>query len=69
MNHWQMIALAYALTAVALAVEVALLFRRRRTAWRQARAWRDGDEPSGAMPEDPAVAAGHRAGPVGEANS
>jgi hypothetical protein len=44
MNHWQMIALAYALTFVAIALEVALLFRRRGNAWRQARAWLDAEE-------------------------
>jgi hypothetical protein len=38
MNHWQMIAIAYGLTFAALAVEVSLLFRRRRAALRQAQA-------------------------------
>ncbi len=46
MNHWQMIAFAYALTFVALALELALLFRRRRSALRQAQAWLDADEPT-----------------------
>jgi len=32
MNHWQMIVLAYALTGAAMALEVVLLFRRRRSA-------------------------------------
>jgi hypothetical protein len=41
MNHWQMIAVAYGLTFAALAVEVMLLFRRRRLAVEQARAWLD----------------------------
>jgi hypothetical protein len=40
MNHWQIIALAYALTFAALALELALLSRRRRSALRQAQAWR-----------------------------
>ena len=35
MNHWQMIAIAYGLTFAALALEVALLRRRRRAALRQ----------------------------------
>ncbi len=38
MNHWQMIAIAYVLTLAAVALEVVLLLRRRRAAWRQARA-------------------------------
>jgi hypothetical protein len=38
MNHWQMIAIAYVLTFAAVALEVVLLLRRRRAAWRQARA-------------------------------
>lgn len=37
MNHWQMIAIAYGLTFVALAVEVLLLRRRRLAALRQVR--------------------------------
>ena len=44
MNHWQIIALAYALTFAALALELALLSRRRRSALRQAQAWPDTDE-------------------------
>ena len=44
MNHWQMIAVAYGLTFAALAIEVALLFRRRRVALRQARASQDPDQ-------------------------
>ena len=38
MNHWQMIAIAYVLTFAAVALEVVLLRRRRRAAWRHARA-------------------------------
>ena len=38
MNHWQMIAIAYLLTFAAVALEVMLLRRRRRAAWRHARA-------------------------------
>jgi hypothetical protein len=37
MNHWQMIAIAYGLTFVALAAEVLLLRRRRLAALRQVR--------------------------------
>ncbi len=37
MTHWQVIAIAYGLTFLALAVEVALLVRRRRAALRQIR--------------------------------
>jgi heme exporter protein CcmD len=37
MAHWQVIAIAYGLTFLALAVEVALLVRRRRAALRQLR--------------------------------
>jgi len=44
MNHWQMIAIAYSLTFMALALEVALLFRRRRAAVRQAQTWLDADD-------------------------
>ena len=46
MNHWQMIAVAYGLTFAALAVEVMLLFRRRRLAVEQARAWLDDEAPA-----------------------
>ena len=44
MNHWQMIAIAYGLTFVALALEVTLLFGRRRAALRQAQGWLETDE-------------------------
>jgi heme exporter protein CcmD len=44
MNHWQMIAIAYGLTFAALAVEVALLVRRRQAALRELRASRDRDD-------------------------
>ena len=37
MTHWQSIIVAYGLTFAALAIEVALLLRRRRRAERQAR--------------------------------
>ena len=53
MNHWQMIAISYVLTFAALALEVVLLLRRRRAAWRQARASLSDGEP---------VDAGARAG-------
>ncbi len=36
MNHWQMIAIAYGLSFGALALEIALLVRRRRAALREA---------------------------------
>ena len=45
MNHWQMIAVAYALTFAALALEIVLLFRRRRAALRQAQDRTDADAP------------------------
>ncbi len=45
MNHWQMIAIAYVLTFAALALEIALLFRRRHAALRQAQAWVESDVP------------------------
>ena len=48
MNHWQMIILAYTLTGAALALEVALLWRRRRNAWRQAQAWSEVDDDASA---------------------
>jgi hypothetical protein len=51
MNHWLMIAIAYGLTLAAVAIEIVLLFRRRRVALRQARSWLDSDEtaaPAGA---------------------
>ena len=48
MNHWQMIAISYALTFAALAVEVALLMRRRRTGLRQVQAAIDEDGAAGA---------------------
>jgi heme exporter protein CcmD len=41
MNHWQMIAIAYGLTFAALAIEISLLFRRRKAALRQARTGED----------------------------
>jgi heme exporter protein CcmD len=44
MNHWQMIVIAYGLTFGALALEVALLLRRRRAALRQAQGWLEADE-------------------------
>ncbi len=44
MNHWQMIAIAYLLTFAAVALEVVLLLRRRRAAWRNARASLEDDE-------------------------
>lgn len=43
MNHWQMIVIAYGLTFAALAIEVALLVRRRSAAKRQARASLEAD--------------------------
>ena len=52
MNHWQMIAIAYVLTFAAVALEVVLLLRRRRAAWRHARA----------LDEDEAAGPGNRAG-------
>ena len=48
MNHWQMIAISYALTFAALAVEVALLMRRRRAALRHVQASIDEDAGAGA---------------------
>ena len=47
MNHWQMIAAAYGLTFAALAMEVMLLFRRRRLAVEQARTWLDDEAQAG----------------------
>lgn len=44
MSHWQMIAFAYGLTIAALAIEIALLIRRRRVALRQAQASQDPDQ-------------------------
>ena len=44
MNHWQMIAIAYGLSFAALALEVALLLRRRHAAWRQVQACIDAVE-------------------------
>ena len=37
MNHWQMIAIAYGLSIVAIAIEITLLGRRRRAALQQVR--------------------------------
>ena len=50
MNHWQMIAIAYGLTFGALALEVFLLFRRRRAAVQLAQAWLAAEEPTGRGP-------------------
>jgi len=59
MNHWQMIAIAYSATFVALALEVALLFRRRRAAVQQARAWLDADDRQAPGPRAGAVRPNH----------
>jgi len=59
MNHWQMIAIAYLLTFAAVALEVALLVRRRRAAWRHACASLQDDEAA-----DTATRAGAGAGAV-----
>ncbi len=45
MAHWQVIAIAYGLTFLALAMEVALLVRRRRAALRQLRLLDEAKEP------------------------
>jgi heme exporter protein CcmD len=45
MTHWQVIAIAYGLTFLALAMEVALLVRRRRAALRQLRLLDEAKEP------------------------
>ena len=47
MTHWEVIAVTYGLTFVALAVEVALLSRRRRAALRQIRSLVDARESEG----------------------
>ncbi len=56
MNHWQMIAAAYALTFGAVALETVLLLRRRRAALRQAKAWLDADQPEAAAVTGPGAA-------------
>ncbi|NLD55191.1 MAG: heme exporter protein CcmD [Burkholderiaceae bacterium] len=47
MSHWTVIAIAYGLTFLALAVEVGLLVRRRRAALRQVRLLAEATEPGG----------------------
>lgn len=46
MNHWQMIAIAYGLSFGALALEIALLVRRRRAALSEALAGEDPAAPN-----------------------
>jgi heme exporter protein CcmD len=56
MTHWEVIVLAYGLTFLALAMEVALLRRRRRAALRQIRLLAEsgapGDPEATAHPDD-----------------
>ncbi len=47
MSHWLMIAIAYGLTFLALAMEVALLVRRRRAALRQIELLAEASAPGG----------------------
>jgi heme exporter protein CcmD len=55
MTHWEIIAVAYGLSFAAVAAEIALLWRRRRAALRQAQAWDRAGEPGpGGEPLDPA---------------
>ena len=52
MSHWLMIAIAYGLTFLALAVEVVLLVRRRRAALRQVELLAEGSDPGGSEETD-----------------